>query len=169
MDMTALDRAVEAAGSQLALANTLGIRSPSISGWYDRKKVPVERVLAIESATGVSRYDLRPDVFGMGAEEGSGGGQGAPPASETRTAIAAQVDIRMSKRALRARLGLSSDKQLAKVLQLPVEEIESWEEERALPAVPEVLRLLGLQPEAPTAEHAPEDPDAGRLVSVEVA
>lgn len=64
MDMTALDRAVEAAGSQLALANTLGIRSPSISGWYDRKKVPVERVLAIESATGVSRHDLRPDVFG---------------------------------------------------------------------------------------------------------
>lgn len=64
MDMTALDRAVQAAGSQLALANALGIRSPSISGWYDRKKVPVERVLAIEAATGVSRHDLRPDVFG---------------------------------------------------------------------------------------------------------
>lgn len=64
MDMTALDRAVEAAGSQLALANALGIKSPSISGWYDRKKIPVERVIAIESATGVSRHELRPDVFG---------------------------------------------------------------------------------------------------------
>lgn len=64
MDMTALDRAVEAAGSQLALANALGIKSPSISGWYDRKKIPVERVIAIESATGVSRHALRPDVFG---------------------------------------------------------------------------------------------------------
>jgi len=64
MDMTALDRAVEAVGSQLALANALGIKSPSISGWYDRKKIPVERVIAIESATGVSRHELRPDVFG---------------------------------------------------------------------------------------------------------
>lgn len=80
-----------------------------------------------------------------------------------------QVDTRMSKRALRARLGLSTDKQLAKVLQLPLEEIESWEEERALPAVPEVLRLLGVQPEVQAAEQAPEDPDAGRFVSVEVA
>lgn len=62
--MTALDRAVEAVGSQLALANALGIKSPSISGWYDRKKIPVERVIAIESATGVSRHELRPDVFG---------------------------------------------------------------------------------------------------------
>ncbi|MFB8927102.1 transcriptional regulator [Xanthomonas arboricola pv. juglandis] len=64
MDITALDRAIEAAGSQLALAKALGIKSPSISGWYDRGKVPVERVLAIETATGVSRHDLRPDVFG---------------------------------------------------------------------------------------------------------
>ena len=68
MDMTALDRAVEAAGSQLALANALGIKSPSISGWYDRKKIPVERVIAIESATGVSRHELRPDVFGPAPE-----------------------------------------------------------------------------------------------------
>ncbi|WP_313250801.1 Cro/CI family transcriptional regulator [Stenotrophomonas sp.] len=66
--MTALDRAVQAAGSQLALANALGIKSPSISGWYDRKKVPVERVIAIESATGVSRHELRPDVFGPAPE-----------------------------------------------------------------------------------------------------
>ena len=64
MDMTALDRAVQAAGSQLALAQALGIRSPSISGWYSRGKVPADRCAAIETATGVSRHDLRPDVFG---------------------------------------------------------------------------------------------------------
>nr|WP_289959243.1 YdaS family helix-turn-helix protein [Xanthomonas arboricola]MDN0202824.1 YdaS family helix-turn-helix protein [Xanthomonas arboricola pv. corylina] len=51
-------------GGRRALAKALGIKSPSISGWYDRGKVPVERVLAIETATGVSRHDLRPDVFG---------------------------------------------------------------------------------------------------------
>lgn len=83
--------------------------------------------------------------------------------------VAVQIDTRMSKHALRARLGMSSDKQLAKVLQLPVEQVEGWEEERALPAVPEVLRLLGVQPEAAPVEQAPADPEAGRIVPVEVA
>ncbi|KRG54091.1 helix-turn-helix domain-containing protein [Stenotrophomonas nitritireducens] len=79
------------------------------------------------------------------------------------------IDTRMSKRALRARLGLSTDKQLAKVLQLPVEQVEGWEEESALPAVPEVLRLLGAQAPAANAPQEPEDPDSARIVPVEVA
>lgn len=83
-------------------------------------------------------------------------------------ALAVQIDTRMSKRALRARLGLSTDKQLATVLQLPAEVVEGWEEERALPAVPEVLRLLGVQPEAQAAQ-VPADPDDDRIVPVEVA
>jgi len=64
MDMKALDRAVEKAGSQLRLASILGIKPPSVTGWYDRGRVPAERCIAIESATGVTRYELRPDVFG---------------------------------------------------------------------------------------------------------
>lgn len=75
----------------------------------------------------------------------------------------------MSKRALRARLGLSTDTQLAKVLQLPAEQVEGWEDERALPAVPEVLRLLGAQAPAAPAPQEPEDPDAARIVPVETA
>lgn len=63
MDMTPLDRAVAVAGSQRALALALGIKSPSISGWYARKRIPVERCSAIEVATGVPRHELRPDVF----------------------------------------------------------------------------------------------------------
>ncbi|WP_296247881.1 hypothetical protein [uncultured Stenotrophomonas sp.] len=86
-----------------------------------------------------------------------------------RQQIAAQVDTRMSKRALRARLGFANDKQLATVLGLPLTQVESWEEDRALPALPEVLRLLGAQPTAVEAEAAPEDPEAGRIVPVEVA
>lgn len=82
---------------------------------------------------------------------------------------AAHIDLRMSKRALRARLGLSTDKQLAKVLQLPAGQVEGWEEERALPAVPEVLRLLGAQAPAAPAPQEPEDPDASRIVPVETA
>ncbi len=73
MDMTALDRAVEKAGSQLKLAAILGIKPPSVTGWYDRGRVPAERCIAIELATGVSRHDLRPDVFGPApANDGQG-------------------------------------------------------------------------------------------------
>lgn len=61
---TPLQQAIRAAGSQQKLADQLGIRSASISEWKLRDKVPAERVLAIEAATGVSRHDLRPDVFG---------------------------------------------------------------------------------------------------------
>lgn len=85
-----------------------------------------------------------------------------------RQEIAAQVNARMSKRALRARLGFANDKQLATVLGLPLAQVESWEEERALPAVPEVLRLLGVQALA-IAEAPPEDPDETRIVPVETA
>lgn len=84
------------------------------------------------------------------------------------TQISTLADTRMSKRALRARLGFANDKQLATVLGLPLTQVESWEEERALPALPEVLRLLGHQPQA-IAEAPPEDPDETRIVPVETA
>lgn len=156
MDMTALDKAVIAAGSQLALAGLLGIKAPSVSGWYERKRVPAERCIAIELATGVSRHELRPDVFGP-----------APTASG-RQAIGTLVDTRMSKRALRARLGMSSDAHLAKVLKLPAAEVEAWPEEQSVPALPQVLQLLGVQ-EVPAAQAASQDPDADRIITVEAA
>lgn len=69
---TALDRAIHLLGSQQALANLLNIRSPSISEWRARGPlgVPAARCLAIERAThgAVTRYELRPDVFGLAPE-----------------------------------------------------------------------------------------------------
>lgn len=85
-----------------------------------------------------------------------------------REVISAEVDTRMSKRALRAKLGLQSDKQLAKVLGLPLEQVEGWPEEGALPALPEIQRLLGVQ-EPPQAPSAPQDPDENRIIPVEAA
>ena len=76
------------------------------------------------------------------------------------------VDSRMSKRALRARLGLSTDKQLAKVLKLPTEQVEGWAEEGALPALPQIQQLLGIEE---SKETRPQDPDDGRIIRVEVA
>lgn len=77
------------------------------------------------------------------------------------------VDSRMSKRALRARLGIANDKHLATLLQLPAEQVEAWPEEGALPALPQIQRLLGVQ-EQPQAPTAPEDPDEGRYAPLEV-
>ncbi|MEN6650721.1 hypothetical protein [Stenotrophomonas hibiscicola] len=79
------------------------------------------------------------------------------------------VDSRMSKRALRARLGVANDKQLAKVLQLPVEEVSAWEDEDMVPALPQVLQLLGHSEQQEPAKPANDDPDADRIGPIEVA
>lgn len=57
---TGLQEAIRAAGSVSELARRIGIAQPSLSGW---DRVPAERVLAVESATGVERCVLRPDLF----------------------------------------------------------------------------------------------------------
>lgn len=115
------------------------------------------RQLHLESAGSVSLTDLRPDIW-PGDEQ--------PPTAVEQ--IRAEVDSRMSKRALRAKLGLRSDKDLAKVLKLPTEQVEGWPEEGALPALPEIQRLLGVQ-EQPEAQPAPHDPDENRYAPLEVA
>ena len=56
-----LDRAIAAAGGVGALARKIGIAQPSVSNW---SRVPAERVLTVEAVTGVSRAELRPDLFG---------------------------------------------------------------------------------------------------------
>jgi TorA maturation chaperone TorD len=55
-----LQRAIDAAGGVSALAGALGIAQPSVSGWT---RIPADRVVAIEAATGVARNLLRPDLF----------------------------------------------------------------------------------------------------------
>lgn len=60
-----LQRAVAVAGGQVALAKILGLKQGHIWWWLNRsKRIPANQVLAIEAATGISRHDLRPDVFG---------------------------------------------------------------------------------------------------------
>jgi TorA maturation chaperone TorD len=55
-----LDEAIRAIGGVSELARKLGISQPSVSGW---NRVPADRVLAVEQATGVSRAVLRPDLY----------------------------------------------------------------------------------------------------------
>jgi DNA-binding transcriptional regulator YdaS (Cro superfamily) len=51
----------EKAGGVVSLANGLGIKHTSLHAW---RRVPAERVLEFERLTGISRYIVRPDVYG---------------------------------------------------------------------------------------------------------
>jgi len=55
-----LDEAIRTVGGVGVLARKIGISQPSVSNW---SRIPAERVLAVESATGVSREVLRPDLY----------------------------------------------------------------------------------------------------------
>lgn len=60
----ALNLACAALGSRSALARALGIKPPAVDQWVGKGRCPVERVLQVERLTGVSRYNLRPDIYG---------------------------------------------------------------------------------------------------------
>jgi Uncharacterized protein conserved in bacteria, prophage-related len=60
----ALKQAVAAAGSQCELARICEVSQPAVWKWLQSsKRVPAEYVLRIETATGVSRHHLRPDIY----------------------------------------------------------------------------------------------------------
>jgi TorA maturation chaperone TorD len=55
-----LSEAIRAAGGVGQLADKIGISQPSVSNWH---KIPAERVLTVESVTGIPRTALRPDLY----------------------------------------------------------------------------------------------------------
>ena len=55
-----LELAIKAAGGVASLARGIGIAQPSVSAW---KRIPAERVLAVEALTQVQRFVLRPDLY----------------------------------------------------------------------------------------------------------
>jgi len=57
---SARDRAVKEAGGPTRLAEKVGVTRSAVSQW---RRVPAERVLDVERATGVSRHELRPDIY----------------------------------------------------------------------------------------------------------
>lgn len=60
MSDEALSSAIKAAGGATALGRALRITHAAILKW---KRTPAERVLEVERITGVSRHDLRPDIY----------------------------------------------------------------------------------------------------------
>jgi DNA-binding transcriptional regulator YdaS (Cro superfamily) len=70
--MNAIIRAVESTeGGQAAMARLLQVSPQAVSQWVKGKRpVPPRLALKIETATGVSRHDLRPDIFGPEPDKG---------------------------------------------------------------------------------------------------
>jgi DNA-binding transcriptional regulator YdaS (Cro superfamily) len=64
MAQSALERAVEKAGGQSAFARLHSVSQPTVWAWINStKRLPAEFVLETERQTGVSRHDLRPDIY----------------------------------------------------------------------------------------------------------
>ena len=68
--MSVIPRVIKQAGGAKKLATSLGISRQAVEQW---RVVPPERVLSVERITGISRHELRPDIFG-------------PPKAEERAA-----------------------------------------------------------------------------------
>lgn len=61
---TPLERAVDKAGGQSAFARLHGVSQPTVWAWVRQgKPLPAEYVLATERELGISRHDLRPDLY----------------------------------------------------------------------------------------------------------
>ena len=64
----ALAKAIEKAGGQTAFASLISttdrlVSQQLVSYWYRKGEIPAELVVRVELLTGVTREDLRPDVF----------------------------------------------------------------------------------------------------------
>lgn len=66
----ALSKAIDLAGGQTAFAVLVStderqVSQQLVSYWFRKGELPAELVLRVEKLTGVSREELRPDVFLM--------------------------------------------------------------------------------------------------------
>lgn len=63
MSIDAMTSAARAAGSQTALAKALGCTPQNVQWMCSTGSVPAKHVLKIEAVTGISRHQLRPDLY----------------------------------------------------------------------------------------------------------
>lgn len=59
----ALQAAIKSMGSQKQLASAIRVRPSTLNYWVLRGRPAAEHVLAIEYVSGISRHDLRPDLY----------------------------------------------------------------------------------------------------------
>ncbi|WP_366128582.1 transcriptional regulator [Acetobacter senegalensis] len=61
--MSRLARIVDEFGGRAEFACACGVSRAAVWKWIQRDRIPAERCIAIERATGISRTQLRPDLF----------------------------------------------------------------------------------------------------------
>lgn len=67
-----IDRVIEVLGGPSKTASAFNIDNPSVvMNWRNRGQVPFNRVIEAEALTGISRHDLRPDIFGPAPKQGA--------------------------------------------------------------------------------------------------
>lgn len=67
--MNKIELAIDAAGGVSALAACLQVKPPTVYQWRKGSRPVSPRLtLSIESLFGISRHDLRPDIFGPSPE-----------------------------------------------------------------------------------------------------
>lgn len=63
MESSAIKKACEAVGGQVKLAGLVKVSPQAVNLWVTKNKVPAERVLEVELASGIPRHELRPDLY----------------------------------------------------------------------------------------------------------
>jgi DNA-binding transcriptional regulator YdaS (Cro superfamily) len=69
--MKAITRAIQrlTPPTQAELARVTGQKPQAVNRWVKTGSAPAKHCIAIEQATGVSRHDLRADVFGLAPKQ----------------------------------------------------------------------------------------------------
>lgn len=79
----ALREAVARLGSQQGLADICAVSQTAVWKWLQAgKALPPKHVLAVEAATGISRHELRPDIYPIETTQSPTGNPGDTPAAE---------------------------------------------------------------------------------------
>lgn len=64
---TPTQRAFRSIGGAASVGRLCGVSTQAAHKWLKRGVVPAEHVRTVEGGSGVTRYELRPDVFGEAA------------------------------------------------------------------------------------------------------
>ncbi len=59
----ALKKAIATLGGQVKLADAIQTSQQNVSNWLRTGKVAPDKVILIEKVSGVSRHELRPDIY----------------------------------------------------------------------------------------------------------
>jgi DNA-binding transcriptional regulator YdaS (Cro superfamily) len=64
MNLSPIDKALRLVGTT-QIAKELGLTRAAVHAWKRKNKIPAQHVLKVEGLSGVSRYELAPEIFGV--------------------------------------------------------------------------------------------------------